>query len=103
MIAIWVMFFAIQDEITENIVGQLAPEIYSAENARFQRVPPQNLDAWECYVRAMHLYGQQSKQSSADALELLEQAITLDPGYAQGSGPLCPDTGLARHPAFGGI
>ena len=78
--------FAIQDEITENIVGQLAPEIYSAENARFQRVPPQNLDAWECFVRAMHLYGQQSKQSSADALELLEQAITLDPGYAQALG-----------------
>ena len=78
--------FAIQDEITESLVGCLAPELYAAEHARLRRRPPQSLDAWECFVRALHQYGQQSKESSANAVELLERAIELDPDYAPALG-----------------
>ncbi len=78
--------FAIQDEITENLVGCLAPELFAAEHARLRRRTPGSLDAWECFVRALHLYGQQSQSSSSHALELLEQAIELDPDYSQALG-----------------
>ncbi len=78
--------FAIQDEVTGSVVGRLAPELYAAEHARQHRRPPQSLDAWECFVRAIHCYGQQSKQGSEEAMELLERAVELDPGYAQALG-----------------
>ncbi len=78
--------FAIQDEITESLVGCLAPELFAAEHARLRRRTPGSLDAWECFVRALHLYGQQSQSSSSQAIELLEQAIELDPDYSQALG-----------------
>jgi TolB-like protein/Flp pilus assembly protein TadD len=78
--------FAIQDEVTASLVGCLAPELYAAEHARLIRRPPQSLDAWECFIHALHLYGQQSQSGSKEALELLEQAIALDADYSQALG-----------------
>lgn len=78
--------FAIQDEVTASLVGCLAPELYAAEHARLLRHTPQSLDAWECFIRALHLYGQQSRSGSEEALVLLKQAIELDPDYSQALG-----------------
>lgn len=78
--------FAIQDELTESLVGHLSPELFAAEHARLKRRPPKSLDAWECFVHAMHDYGKQTADSSAAALEQLERAIEIDPDYAQALG-----------------
>lgn len=80
--------FAIQDEVTESLVGCLSPELYAAELARLRRRKPNSLDAWECFVHALHEYSQQSKDSSVRAVGLLRQAIELDPDYAQALGLL---------------
>lgn len=78
--------FAIQDELTESLVGHLSPELYAAEHARLKRRHPKSLDAWECFVNALHHYGHQSQEGSKTAIELLEQAIGIDPDYAQALG-----------------
>ena len=78
--------FEIQDQLTESLVGHLSPELYAAEHARLKRRHPQSLDAWECFVNALHHYGQQSQDGSKAAIELLEQAIDLDPDYSQALG-----------------
>ena len=78
--------FAIQDELTEGLVAHLSPELYAAEHARLKRRHPTSLDAWECFVKALHLYSQQSQDSSKEAIELLERATSLDPNYAQALG-----------------
>jgi len=78
--------FAIQDELTESLVGHLSPELYAAEHARLKRRPPNSLDAWECFVNALHHYGHQSQEGSKTAIGLLEQAIETDPNYAQALG-----------------
>lgn len=78
--------FAIQDQLTESLVGHLSPELYAAEHARLKRRHPKSLDAWECFVNALHHYGQQSQEGSKTAVELLEQAISLDPNYSQALG-----------------
>jgi TolB-like protein/class 3 adenylate cyclase len=46
-------FFAVQDEIAERVVGTIEPELYAAEYLRSQRKSPENLDAWECVIRAL--------------------------------------------------
>ncbi len=78
--------FDLQDELTESLVARLSPELFAAEHARLKRRRPKNLDAWECFVNAIHDYGRQSKDSSASAVAQLEQAIELDPEYAQALG-----------------
>jgi adenylate cyclase len=78
--------FAIQDEITESVIGCIQPEVYAAEHDRLKRKPPQSLDAWESFVRGMILYSQHSDASTKDALNMLDRAIKLDPCYAQAQG-----------------
>ncbi len=75
--------FAVQDEITQSVMGCLQPELLSAELDRSVRKPPQNLDAWESVVRGMYLYSQHSQDSTSNALSLLKQASELDDTYAQ--------------------
>jgi adenylate cyclase len=46
--------FAIQDEITDSVIGCIQPHVYAAEHERLKRKPPQRLDAWESVVRGMY-------------------------------------------------
>jgi TolB-like protein/Tfp pilus assembly protein PilF len=78
--------FAIQDEITESVIGCIQPHVYAAEHERLKRKPPARLDAWESFVRAMFLYSQHSEPSTREALILVDRAVGLDPGYAQAHG-----------------
>ncbi len=78
--------FAVQDEITASVIGCIQPEVYAAEHDRVKRNPPQSLDAWESFIRAMFLYSQHSETSTREALGMLARAVELDPGYAQAHG-----------------
>ncbi len=82
--------FAVQDEITEMIVGAIEPELGKVERERAKSKKPESLDAWDLYLRGMsHLY-QYTKEELAAARDLFEQAIALDPSL----GPAC--SGLAE-------
>ena len=78
--------FAIQDEITKSVIGCIGPELYTAEHDRLKRKPPQNLDAWESFVRGMFLYSQHSDAGTKEALGMLDRAVELDHGYAKAHG-----------------
>jgi TolB-like protein/Tfp pilus assembly protein PilF len=78
--------FAIQDEITASIVGRIGPELLAAEYARASRRAPQNLDAWECVVRALFHSSHQSEHETRTALDLLDRALASDPNYAHALG-----------------
>ena len=47
--------FAVQDEITEQVVAAIEPQLYAAEGIRAKRKPPESFDAWESVVRALSL------------------------------------------------
>jgi tetratricopeptide (TPR) repeat protein len=73
--------FAIQDEITQSIVGQIEPELSRAEYERVKSTAPENLGAWELFHRAMALIARRTKDSNAQARRLLERSLQLDPGF----------------------
>ena len=75
--------FALQDEITERIVATIEPQLYMAEYSRTKRKLPENLDAWECTMRALSYVNNRSIQDYSTAKELLKKAIAIDPTYAQ--------------------
>tara|TARA_R110002095_G_scaffold129283_1_gene112091 strand:+ start:285 stop:2015 length:1731 start_codon:yes stop_codon:yes gene_type:complete len=78
--------FAVQDEITESVVGRIEPELYAAELAKLKQTPPQNLGSWEFFIRGLHLYSQHTDQGTREALEMLDRAIALDGAYAKALG-----------------
>jgi len=53
------------------------------EGHRAKRKPPENLDAWECVIRALSLMNTRVKTDIAIASEFLNKAIDLDQNYAQ--------------------
>ncbi len=74
--------FDLQDRITEGLVGAIEPQIRKAEIERARRKRPENLDAYDLYLRAVpHAYAMRPEDNSA-ALELLHQAIALDRSFA---------------------
>jgi TolB-like protein/Tfp pilus assembly protein PilF len=75
--------FALQDEITSNVVATIEPQLYAAEDHRAKQKPPESLDAWGWVARGLSLILKLTKHDNAAAQELLEKAITIDPSYAQ--------------------
>ena len=59
--------FAVQDEITEQVVAAIEPQLYAAEGIRAKRKPPESFDAWECVVRALALMNSRARPDVAAA------------------------------------
>jgi TolB-like protein len=89
--------FAVQDEITQEVVAAIEPQIYAAEGIRVTRQQPESLDAWECVVRALSLMNSRARADIAAARTLLRKAIALDPDYAQAHSLLSFLTTLGVH------
>ena len=78
--------FALQDEITENIVAAIQPELGSAEQERARRKLPENLNAWDIYQRGLwHMY-HFTNEGLDEAQKLFERAIAMDPNFAPSYG-----------------
>jgi TolB-like protein/Flp pilus assembly protein TadD len=74
--------FALQDKITESVVGAIEPSLRRAEIERSKRKPPEDMRAYDLYLRALpHIYAMRPDDNE-QALSLLNKAIVLDPHYA---------------------
>jgi adenylate cyclase len=76
--------FAVQDEITESVVGAIEPELRQVEQQRAVRKSPETMDAWDHYMRGMSRLHQFNPEANARCERLMRQAIELDPGFAPG-------------------
>jgi TolB-like protein len=74
--------FALQDQVAENVIAAIQPNLRKAEIQRSKRKRPENLHAYDLYLRALpHLYTFRP-EPNAEALYLLEQAVGVQPDYA---------------------
>ena len=73
--------FDLQDRITERVAGALAPSIRLAEIERARRKRPQDLGAYDYTMRAMPQVWALERDACAKALQLLDQALAIDPEY----------------------
>lgn len=74
--------FAVQDEITQNIIGSLAPGIMSAEVQRARRKDVGDLESWDLVMRAHWHIRQFTKDDTISARGFLQQALELDSNNA---------------------
>lgn len=79
----WQDIFALQDEITSKIVTALRVQIAPEEQQRLERVPTNNLEAYDLLLRGWSLYGQMTEETTLQARRLFEQATQLDANYAE--------------------
>jgi adenylate cyclase len=71
--------FALQDELTTDLSGALAPEIYRAEASHPVRTSSADLTAWDRFLRGLSHYYLQTKQDFEASIALFREAIALDP------------------------
>lgn len=74
--------FDLQDEVTACVVGAIEPSLRRAEIERSLRKRPESLDAYDLFLRALAPVNKMHPEANPEALDLLEQAIALDPTYA---------------------
>jgi TolB-like protein/tetratricopeptide (TPR) repeat protein len=74
--------FALQDEITLNVVGAIEPSLRRAEVERVKRKRPDSLDAYDLVLQAQPDVNSGMPVQVTKALVLLERALVLDPTYA---------------------
>jgi adenylate cyclase len=75
--------FDLQDQVTERVVGALAPAVETAEIERARYKPTESLDAYAIYLRGLaRFYQYGNRLATTEALRLFTNAIELDPDFA---------------------
>ncbi|CAN5509505.1 winged helix-turn-helix domain-containing tetratricopeptide repeat protein [soil metagenome] len=75
--------FDLQDRITEHVVAAIEPTLRLAEIERRRLHRPNTLDAYDLLLRAYALEHEFTADSMTEALACLDQALAIDPAYAQ--------------------
>jgi TolB-like protein/Flp pilus assembly protein TadD len=73
--------FALQDEITVAVVSAIQPKLLQTEIAMAARRRPENLTAYDFYLRAMQQYYSSTREGYAEAIRLAHRALDLDPRF----------------------
>jgi adenylate cyclase len=79
--------FAVQDEIVQKIVTTLKLQLTLMERGALVRKRTDSLEAYDSYLRGIESYGrawdETKKEANAQARQMFEKAIALDPTYAE--------------------
>ena len=74
--------FALQDEITKKILTALEVKLTRGESARISARNTDNIDAYLLFLQAVHHQGKTHQEGNIMARKLCEEAIVLDPNFA---------------------
>jgi serine/threonine protein kinase/Tfp pilus assembly protein PilF len=74
--------FEVQDEIARKIAGALRVQLSPQEQEAIAAKPTANAQAYDLYLRGRSYARRQVRQDLEFALQLFENAVTQDPGFA---------------------
>jgi len=76
--------FEVQEEISGIITNKLRENLALVQqNEPLIKPPTKNLEAYTSYLKALHYWNKLTPADSRKAIECFEQAIALEPNYAQ--------------------
>jgi adenylate cyclase len=73
--------FLVQDEVTEKVVAAIEPKVKLSEIEFAVRRRPDNLSAYDLYLRALPRYYLMTREGLEDALQFGYRALEKDPRY----------------------
>jgi TolB-like protein len=88
--------FALQDEISDEVVGAIEPNLRNAEFNRMRRRRPDSLEAYDLVLRAQPFALSHLAEDAAIAIPLLNRALEIESDYAPAHAPLA----LCYHSRF---
>src|SRR5262249_44637355 len=75
--------FALQDEIVQQIVTTLRLQLTLEEHGYIVRKHTDNLEAYDAFLRGEEAFNRFTQEANAQAQQLFERALALDPQYAE--------------------
>jgi serine/threonine protein kinase/Flp pilus assembly protein TadD len=75
--------FAIQDEMAKNIAEALQVMLSEEEKRVIEKVPTQNVEAYDYYLRGRQYFHQFRRKGMEAARNMFKRAIEIDPDYAR--------------------
>src|SRR6202008_1973121 len=75
--------FALQDDVTVAVVSAIQPKLLQTEIAMAARRGPENLTAYDFFLRATSQFYLTTREGMAEAIKLAHRALELDPGCGQ--------------------
>jgi TolB-like protein/Flp pilus assembly protein TadD len=78
--------FELQDQVTANVVGSIAPKLEQAEIERTKHKPTHSLDAYDYYLRGMADVHRWTREANMEALAHFNRAVELDPSFSSAYG-----------------
>lgn len=75
--------FAVQEEIAQSIVATVAQRVFDAGEVAARRRPPEDIRAYDLFLRGLQLEDSFTRQAKAQIEALCEQALTIDPTFAR--------------------
>jgi adenylate cyclase len=73
--------FALQDEVTLAVVSAIQPKLLQTEIAISTRRRPENLTAYDYYLRTLQQFYLATPEGLAEAIRLAHRALELDPRF----------------------
>ena len=73
--------FALQDEVTVAVVSAVQPKLLQTEIALATRRRPENLTAYDFYLRALPQFYLATREGMAETLRLAHRALELEPRF----------------------
>jgi TolB-like protein len=74
--------FDLQDRVTSNVIGAIAPQLERAEIERAQRKPTESLQAYDYYLRGLASSYRFTREANYETLKLVQIANGIDPEFA---------------------
>lgn len=75
--------FAIQTEVSQEIVDALHINLTAEEREHLAAIPTQNIEAYKLFLQGRKEADKRNNQSIANSIDFYKEAITLDPNYAE--------------------
>jgi adenylate cyclase len=75
--------FALQDEVTVAVVSAIQPKLLQTEIAMAARRRPENLTAYDFYLRALQQSYLTTREGVAETIRLAHRALELDSGFGR--------------------
>ncbi len=74
--------FAMQDAVSEDVGNLLQARFNVVRTRQTEKRETDNEEAYRLYLQGMYFYDKRTKPDAYKAVEVLEQAVRLDPNYA---------------------
>ncbi|MEX2206332.1 MAG: winged helix-turn-helix domain-containing protein [Myxococcota bacterium] len=78
----WVELFALQDEVAELFAAAIEPELRRIEIERVLRRDPEDLDAWDAFLRGLWHHFRYTAEDGPQARDWFARSVEMDGSFA---------------------